>query len=84
MGRLGIPEEIALECLYLVTGTTYSTGLNLYASSGCELNYGLKANIQQFHVWYNNFSNNTKFVKYFLCKKLYELLSLEYVYSNIL
>ena len=48
MGRLGQPEEIALACLYLAADATYSTGLNLFASGGAELDYGFKANIDMF------------------------------------
>lgn len=48
MNRLGTPEEIAMACLYLAADATYSTGLNLLASGGTELNYGIKTNIENF------------------------------------
>ena len=62
MGRLGQPEEIALACLYLAADATYSTGLNLYASGGAELDYGFKANIDQF-FWYLIMTDTFPFVE---------------------
>ena len=47
MNRLGSPDEIAMACLYLAADATYSTGVNLIASGGSDLGFGLKTDIEQ-------------------------------------
>ena len=47
IGRTGDPREIGKACLFLATDATYSTGLNLLISGGCELDFGLKFNVDK-------------------------------------
>lgn len=43
LGRCGEPREIGLACLYLVTDATFSTGIDLMCTGGCEIGYGVKS-----------------------------------------
>jgi hypothetical protein len=47
IGRIGAPGEVAAACLYLAFEATFSTGLDLLVSGGCELGYGYKSRIGQ-------------------------------------
>ena len=47
IGRLGAPGEVAAACLYLAFEASFSTGLDLLVSGGCELGYGYKSRVEQ-------------------------------------
>uniref|UniRef100_A0A8C5XYT7 Hydroxysteroid 17-beta dehydrogenase 14 n=2 Tax=Microcebus murinus TaxID=30608 RepID=A0A8C5XYT7_MICMU len=43
MGRMGQPAEVGAAAVFLASGATFCTGMDLFLTGGAELGYGRKA-----------------------------------------